>query len=71
MSDEGIERAKREGRTVVLVTHGDCVNAVGQKYGSSVVPVPECGWIAISKEDGKLSAGGGDDPAMFLGFTLD
>ncbi len=53
----------------MLVTHGDCVNAVGTKYGSSVVPVPPCGWIRVSKDG--LSAGGGDDPAVLLEFALD
>lgn len=68
-SQEAITRSKTEGTTIVLVTHGDCVNTVGTKHGSSVVPVPPCGWIKVSDEG--LIAGGGDDPAVLLGFALD
>ena len=45
------------------------MNAVGTKYGSSVVPVPPCSWIKVSNDG--LIAGGGDDPAVLLGFPLD
>ena len=64
-----MKRSKSEGRTIILVTHGDCVNAVGTYHGSSVVPVPPCGWIKVGSDG--LSAGGGDDPAVLLGFALD
>ena len=51
------------------MTHGDCVNAAGTLRGTSVVPVPTCSWVYLTENS--IQAGGGDDPAVLLGFELD